>query len=360
MKKSLIALTVLSAFATTAAAQSSVTLYGVIDVATQYTSNQTATGSKKLSMDASSWVPSRWGVKGSEVIDGDLKANFRLESSLDVDTGTAGNLFNRNATVGLSGGFGSFDAGRQDGLAFSALLVVDPMNNCSAANPNLAFSALNKTSAAGDAITNLYGAHGATNGAGSAMRQNNSIKYSMPAVLGHLVFSGMYGFGEKAGDAQAGSYTGVMGIYSDAGVTASFSYAQLKDALNKSTLSAFTTGAKFVVNDFTLKATYSENEVNTTKRKLSVVGLGVEYAMSPQTTLLGAYYATKRAGDMNAKADEFVGMAKYAFSKRSSVYAMMSYAKAGSTQLKDTDLGLFIGAGNSSANRLTVGMTHMF
>ena len=53
-------------------------------------------------------------------------------------------------------------------------------------------------------------------------------------------------------------------------------------------------------------------------------------------------------------------MAKYALSKRTTLYSALSYAKANSKLAVDTDLGLFIAAGNTSATRGTVGITHSF
>ena len=355
MKKSLIAFAVLGAFASAASAQSSVVLYGIIDASVSHSTNQTTAGGKKYSMDASTLLPSRWGVKGSEDLGNGLKANFRLESTLSIDTGTAGSLFDRNATVGLSSaGMGSLDIGRQDNLAFSALIPVDPMGVAFAAtNPNVAFGSMNNTG--------LYSAHGSSNGTTSALRQNNSVKYTAPAILGGLTFTGMYGFGEKAGDASASSYAGASASFTEGGLTANFTYAQLKDATNGSTLRSYTGGGKFVINnEFTVKVTYAENEVNTTGRTIGVMGAGFDYAVSPTTTLTAAYYANRRSGDVKGKADQFVGVAKYAFSKRTTAYAAFSYAKAGSTAAKDQELGLFIGVGNKTATRTTVGLLHAF
>ena len=355
MKKSLIAFAVLSAFASVASAQSSVILYGVIDASTVYTSNQNATGGKKFSLDSGQLTTSRWGIKGSEDLGGGLKANFDLESTIYNDTGAAGSLFDRNATVGLSGDFGVFNAGRQNGLAYDSLRSVDPLGFAHiGTNPNGVFGAL------GNSASSLYITHGASNGASSAARQNNSIKYTLPTTLG-IAVTAMYGFGEKAGDSQAGSYAGVSAGFNEGGLTAVFSYSQLKDAMNASTVRSYTGGAKFKVDDFTFKVTYANNELNSTiGRDISVFGTGVDYALSPTTTLTGAYYATRRSGDMSGKADQFHVLAKYAFSKRTNLYGSFSYAKAGTTVAKDADLGLFIGAGNKTATRLTVGVAHWF
>lgn len=354
MKKSLIAFAVLGAFASVASAQSSVVLYGVIDASTSYMSNQTTTGGKKFSLDASNLSSSRWGLKGTEDLGNGLKANFNLESSLNVDTGTAGSLFDRNASVGLSGNFGTFNVGRQTNLAYDTLIQVDPLNVAHVGtNPNVAFGALNNVG--------LFGTHGSSNGVTSATRQNNSVKYAFPSILGGINFGAMYGFGEKAGNASASSYGGASAGFSQNGLTAVFSYGQMKDAADSSTLRVYTGGAKFVVSDaFTVKVTYAENELNTTGRTLSVFGAGVDYMLTPQTTLTAAYYANRRSGDVKAKADQYVAVAKYALSKRTAFYGSFSYAKAGTTAAKDQELGLFIGAGNKTATRTTVGLLHAF
>jgi predicted porin len=354
MKKSLIAFAVLGAFASAASAQSSVVLYGVIDASTSHMTNQSATGGKKWSLDASNLSSSRWGLKGTEDLGNGLKANFNLESSLNVDTGTAGNLFDRNASVGLSGDFGTVNVGRQTNLAYDTLVQVDPLNVAHVGtNPNIALGALNNVG--------LFGTHGTSVGVTSPTRQNNSVKYAFPSVLGGINFGAMYGFGEKTGDASASSYMGASAGFSQNGLTAVFSYSQLKDATNSSTLRSYTGGAKFVVNsDFTVKVTYAENELNTTGRTISVFGAGVDYAVAPQTTLTAAYYANRRSGDVKGQADQFVGVAKYALSKRTSFYGSFSYAKADSKATKDQELGLFIGAGNKTATRTTVGVLHSF
>jgi predicted porin len=354
MKKSLIAFAVLSAFASAASAQSSVVLYGIIDLGTTYASNQNATGGSKSSLDASSLSSSRWGFKGSEDLGNGLKANFQLESSLNADTGVAGSLFDRNATVGMSGSFGNVNAGRQTNLAYDTLAQVDPMGFAyPGTNPNLNLGSLNNAT--------FFGAHGASNGASSAARQNNSIKFTAPAILGGLSVSAMYGFGEKAGDATASTYAGVSALFTDGALTAAFSYSQLKDATGASTLRSYTGGAKFVVNaDWAFKVSYAESEVNTTTRNISVFGVGADYMLTPATTLTGAYYANNRSGDATGKADYFVLMGKYAFSKRTVAYTAYTYSKAGSKAAADTDIGMITVAGNRSASRATVGINHSF
>ena len=112
MKKTLLAVAVLGAFAGTAAAQSSVTLYGVADAAVERIK-----GANSLTrITSGQQFGSRWGLRGTEDLGGGLKAVFQLESGFNIDTGTSGQggaLFGRQAYVGLAGGFGAVRLGRQ-------------------------------------------------------------------------------------------------------------------------------------------------------------------------------------------------------------------------------------------------------
>lgn len=130
----LAALSVLAMAAGAACAQSSVTLYGVIDTGVERITNVGGAGSSLTRMPGQSggYLPSRWGVRGSEDLGNGTKANFVLESGFSPDKGTnntnqGGRLFGRSAWVGLSGGWGSASVGRQYTMYFWSLLDADPM-----------------------------------------------------------------------------------------------------------------------------------------------------------------------------------------------------------------------------------------
>ena len=108
MKKSLLALAALGAFAGTAQAQSSVTLYGVVDANIEYVSNMSSTaagtagfpgrGENKFGVTSGGLSGSRWGLRGVEDLGGGMKALFVLESGFGVDDGRmqqGGRLFGR-------------------------------------------------------------------------------------------------------------------------------------------------------------------------------------------------------------------------------------------------------------------------
>lgn len=113
MKKSLLALAALASCGA-ALAQSSVTMYGILDVSVgNYTGGKFALNGGKA--DRSSYhTPSRFGFRGTEDLGNGLKANFNLESNgMGMTTGSlGGNLFGREAWVGLSGSFGATRFGR--------------------------------------------------------------------------------------------------------------------------------------------------------------------------------------------------------------------------------------------------------
>lgn len=125
MKKSLLALAVLGAFAGAASAQTSVTVYGKIDLNLSKTSG--GTGSMTNGDN------SRLGFKGTEDLGGGLAANFVLEQRFDADTGTNENgnrpLFQGASWVGLSSNtLGAIRLGRALTPKQAYVAAFDPWN----------------------------------------------------------------------------------------------------------------------------------------------------------------------------------------------------------------------------------------
>jgi len=123
MKKSLLALAVLGAFAGAASAQSQVTLYGRVDL-----SVGKGAGVEAKSMANGSG--SRFGVRGVEDLGGGLQALFNIEHRYNADTGAQSNalrFWQGRSIVGLQGGFGQVVFGREYTTAFlQSQLVADP------------------------------------------------------------------------------------------------------------------------------------------------------------------------------------------------------------------------------------------
>jgi predicted porin len=363
MKKfTLVATAVASLVSTSVMAQSTVTIYGIIDAAYVYTTKQA--GGSKSAIDGGQLATSRWGIKGSEDLGNGMKANFGLESTIANDTGATGStfgtpaaatMFDRQATVGLSGDFGSLNLGRQNNLAVDvAAITGEPSGFAHAGtNPNVFFSALNSAG--------LYGAFGA-NGGGAAFRQNNSVKYLTPEFSG---FGGglMYAFGEQGGSTSKNSYTGILGKYASGPLAAALVYSKLKD-VNSNTLTVWGGGAKFSLDAFTLKGTYAQTKDETANNKIAITGLGLDYALSPALTLTGAFYNVKQSGAIDGKDRQYLAIGKYALSKRTSIYSSFTHAKADSA-VTATNGGALLSAGlittgNDTANRFSFGVLHSF
>jgi predicted porin len=119
---------ILLALGSTAAhAQSTVSIYGIVDAAIVGESGGSAGHLTKLTSGAAS--ASRIGFKGSEDLGGGLSAFFTLETGTRIDTGevdAAGTIFNRQALVGLKGRFGQVALGRQYTPFHTTLVAIDP------------------------------------------------------------------------------------------------------------------------------------------------------------------------------------------------------------------------------------------
>ena len=185
MKKLMLAL-VMGASAGTVAAQSAVTVYGLVDVGLVRESGAAAGASTKLTSGVASG--SRLGFKGVEDLGGGMSALFLLENGFQADTGAQGQgglLFGRQAYVGLSSKIGTLTLGRQYTPQYLAIAAVDPFGS----------------GLAGD-TKNLMAATG--NG---ASRMDNAVKYQSPVshgVSGELV----WGAGEVAGAQSASRQLG--------------------------------------------------------------------------------------------------------------------------------------------------------
>src|SRR5215217_7820316 len=108
MKKSLMAVALVGAFAGVAHAQTAVQIYGTVDAGVQKQSGQTLSIGKRAA--------NTLGFKGTEDLGNGLKALFQLEIRYEPDTGTLERtnrpLFQGQSRVGLQGDFGMVRIGR--------------------------------------------------------------------------------------------------------------------------------------------------------------------------------------------------------------------------------------------------------
>jgi predicted porin len=190
MKKSLIALAVMAA-AGAASAQSSVTLFGIVDASiSRY---EVKGGQHNTVLSNSGYNSSRLGFRGTEDLGGGLSASFWLEGALQNDVGQGGSQttgfdFRRRSTVSLAGGWGEVRLGRDYVPTFWNMTVFDPFG----------------TNGVGTNIGHKVKLAGATNTATTVggivdpayVRSNNAIAYFLPPNLGGFYGQVTYAFDE--------------------------------------------------------------------------------------------------------------------------------------------------------------------
>ena len=347
MKKSLIALAVLAASGA-AMAQSSVTLYGVADVFVGSAKTEVGgAGLRQNVVNTSGINGSRWGLRGSEDLGGGMKAIFTLESGFNLDNGSSaqgGQLFGRQAFVGLESGFGTVSLGRQYS-AYDALHGATNMNGDA-----FTFNAASGT-------LNVNGASPASNIGVSAngmadytSRVNNSIAYTSPSFSG---FSGavVYSFGENKNAAvpavvnnnvvpsvvtTAGFTNGdatdnasVHLKYANGPLLVGYAYQQEKVAgvagnqdKNKYNL----VGATYDFGVVKLNGSYNQAKNNTFKDKEYQVGVAVPFGAAA----ISAGYAHSKSEGLGVEATGkgYSILGTYDLSKRTRLYAGAQNTKA--------------------------------
>lgn len=368
MKKSLIALAVLAASGA-AMAQSSVTLYGTADIWVGSTKNSATVGGvsgseRTTAVDSSGVNTSNFGFKGTEDLGGGLKANFKLEQGFNVDDGTAqaaGSAFNRQAWVGVSGGFGEVQLGRvwtsYDDIRSSA-------NDTFSANQASSFNTW----------------------VGYNDRTSNGIKYISPD-FGGISGSFTYAFGEDKNTSTNDKSNDLMGLglqYAAGPLFVGFAHQTEKSGTNTK-LSVGNTLAKLagvdpsVINNAFIdgtKVTYNLvnasydlgmvkliggiNQVKGTEPgtagsiKANEFNLGVEAPLSSALKVAAGYSQSKIKEDGNSvlKSNGFSAAVTYSLSKRTMVYGVLTQ-----TKFKD-DTGF---SSDSAKSQLyAVGVQHKF
>jgi predicted porin len=210
MKKSLLALAVLAAASGAASAQSSVTLYGKVDLGLVMDSG--SANGKSVRIDSGVTGGSRIGFKGVEDLGGGMKAAFQLETGYCADSAagapnfcTGSNQFmGRQAHGDLTGAFGAISAGRQYSLGFNNLSTIDPFG----------------TGFAGQ-VNNIVDPSG--------IRLNNSATYSTPN-LGGFTASAEIALGEQTGNWQANRETGAGLTYASGPAYVGFTFYDVSNA----------------------------------------------------------------------------------------------------------------------------------
>jgi len=387
MKKSLLALAALGVFAGAAHAQSSVTLYGIIDAGFLYSNN--SAGQKQYALNSGNVQGSRWGLRGTEDLGGGLKALFVLENGFNVFNGRLGQggaEFGRQAYVGLSTAqFGTVTLGRQYDS------VVDYTG---------AFEV-------GSQWATYFGAHpGDLDNMNNSNRVNNAIKFTSANYAG-FTFGGLYSLGGVAGQFNRNQIWSVGLGYSRGPLQLGAGYLNVKDPnfsffgntpassttgsnmsgsrvysgfASAHTQQVISAGGAYTFGAATVGATYSNTqfkdvgtEPGTGLNQFGYTGgsgkfhnaeINFKYQLTPALLVGAAYDYTKGYGLANAKYHQGMLGADYFLSKRTDVYIDGIYQHASSTDSTRTAAVANINglSPSSTSNQVAalVGIRHKF
>jgi predicted porin len=397
MKKLNLSIVALAAFgaAGAAQAQSSVTLYGILDTSVAVVSNAGGTGTGKnrfYGVIDGVMSGDRWGMKGTEDLGGGLSAIFDLESGFNPNTGKSeqgSRLFGRQAWVGLSSKqYGTLTFGRQ----YDA--VKDQVQALT-----------------GDNWSEMFSTPGDFDNNDNGTRINNAVKYLSPSFSG-LTAEAEYGFGNVAGATGSGQSYSASLAYANGPLAAAAGYLQMDNGsaasragcvgsacwtsgvsspglgngiLNISTLNPYDYGSagifqgavQYTIGQFsvslagsnaiyrpdggTTAAAQSYNGVHVGTIVVNTGAVFATYQVTPAVALAGSYSYSRvnLGGAGTGSINQVGGGVTYNFSKRTALYAFATYQGASKGLLASVgDVGYVSTTRNQTIG--AIGIDHSF
>lgn len=304
--------------ASTASAQSNVTLYGIVDTGLIYTSKSPdpITGrnaGKQFSTVDSGLTPSLFGLNGTEDLGGGLQAKFKLESGISLPTGrfsnSNGNMFGRQAWVSLASKYGELKMGLQFSPLFNAIFATDPRTY----------------SMFGSGLL-IYG----DNVAATSIFNSNAVSYTTAEIAG-LQASAMIALGGKAGDFQAGRQYGANAIYRRGPLTldVAFYSGNAGGTVNTPAPSTVpfvgrTIGASYRFGALTASAAVANYKVAGSFNNYVYSG-GLQYQVEPELAVDSGIYWTRDKNDSGNHSVLVAAGAQYFLSKRTTLYGQVGF-----------------------------------
>lgn len=342
MQKKMIALAIAAAFAAPVA-MAGVDMYGSMDGGLRHQTNDAATAGTTDTMQMGQYNTARFGFKGTDDFGDGMKATVILETSLapggvganpytNTSSSTTaqadwnssnpfGLLFDRQATIGVSGGWGSFDMGWNYTASFKTIKTYDPFDY-----KYLAIAGAKSSDYADRAGSMAYGG-----------------KFGDVSVIAEYYVNN----GNKAQDVSSSTAPGkgrALAVnYASGPINAGFAYTVVEPGLVMVTttttagpgvtqndgITHMTAGAGYNYGDGKVSVGYAKKNTKTLVAADSDatdtnMWLGATFKMSPKVELTGAYYSnTKNSGVAGAldttKKTMMVGVT-YALSKATTAY----------------------------------------
>jgi predicted porin len=381
MKLKLSSAAALVVFATAAHAQSSVTLYGVLDTGLLYQTTSAATFQPRApnlghvyQLKDGGIYASFWGLKGSEDIGGGYKINFKLQGTFNTANGRFGladtpgttAIFNQFATVGASGPFGTFDAGRQIIPMIYAMAETDVRGAQYFGSILTAWLGVNQ--AAGWPGTS-------TNAPIGALYDSNALVYNSPKFYGASLAL-EYAPGGVAGHFQGGTRESAVLKYSNYGLNLSAVYYNGHDtnpfplnypvgpavpATGLANNRFYYFGAMYTIAGFSISGSYGigKNPANTNTANFEMASGGLGYQFNPRFKITSGYYYLKDRNNSANHSSEFAVGAEYNLSQRTKAYAQVGYVANKGTMNQTIIYGTPVAPGVSTTAAM-VGIRHTF
>lgn len=339
MKKTLIALAAVAA-SSAAFAQSSVTLYGSLDL-----SLESVKGTDSVTrVTSSNHTSSRFGVKGMEDLGGGLKGKFNLEAAVSPDTGAAdtNRFFGRQAWLGLQGGFGELRLGRQD-TPIGAI----------AGNTSLL---------GGQAYDDFKIAK--TLAGDGARRTDNAVTYILPKLADGLTATLQYSTklsGNEVANDDTGKHYGLSVQYAANGFGAGLGYVNAKNSANgNDTLKGLLVYGSYDFGMTKVTAYYNRDTDSTKAEKAKLYGVRFDVPVSETFALQASLSKSKdNTQVVNVNDDDATIVAlkgTYSLSKRTAVYGLFTNVSNG----KDSALGIVTTPADKTSRGVAVGVVHKF
>ena len=381
MKFKSASLAVLMVISAAAHAQSSVTLYGVLDTGLLYQSTSAATfqptarnqGHVYQLKDGGIYA-SYWGLKGSEDIGGGYKITFKLQGTFNTTNGKFGlsdtpgttALFNQFATIGASGPFGTFDAGRQIIPMIYAMAETDVRGAQYFGSILTAWLGVNQ--AAGWPGTS-------TNAPIGALYDSNALVYTSPKFYGASLAL-EFAPGGVAGQFQGGTRESAVLKYSNYGLNLSAVYYNGHDtnpypltypaapavpATGSNNNRFYYFGAMYTISGFSVSASYAigRNPAKSSSADFEMASGGLGYQFSPAFKITSGYYYLKDRNNSANHSGEFAIGAEYNLSLRTRAYAQVGYVNNKGTMNQTIIYGAPVAPGTSTTAAM-VGIRHSF
>lgn len=313
----------MAAASSAVSAQSTVNLYGLLDLSIGRT--QAPGGAAIKGVESGKMTTSFWGVRGTEDLGSGLKAVYTVESFMRADAGEAGRFtgdtfWARNSFVGLEGGFGSVTLGRNTTTLFVQTLI---------------FNALGDSFGFSPSIRHYFTSGTVTGDTG----WNDSIRYALPK-MGSLSATVM----AAAAEANGGRNMSASALYFSGAFGAGFAWQSAKKGATVQDTATWQLAASYDLKSVKLFGQFGNVDNKSTGRDYDIIGFGATVPVAAGNGLVRAQWGQVKP-DVGAKRSTLSLGYTHNLSKRTEVYGVFMNDKL---------------SGTGSGNNYSLGIRHRF